>query len=78
MPDADTTYTNPATQRGLILSWLTNDLHQTTQAWKFVSYHHPPFTSEGSHSAYDLMTTLVAPVFERYGVNIAFQGHNHK
>lgn len=78
VPDGDTTYTNPAYQRGLILTWLTNDLHQTTQQWKFVSYHHPPFTSEGSHSAYDLMTTLVAPVFERYGVNIAFQGHNHK
>ncbi len=78
VPDGDTTYTNPAYQRGLILTWLTNDLHQTTQQWKFVSYHHPPFTSEGSHSAYDLMTTLIAPVFERYGVNIAFQGHNHK
>jgi hypothetical protein len=78
VPDADTTYTNPAAQRALITTWLTNDLHTTTQLWKFVSYHHPPYTSEGTHSDAEIMKSSISPILEKYGVHIAFQGHNHK
>lgn len=77
VPDSSTAYTNAAAQRPLIVSWLTNDLHSTTQLWKFAIYHHPPYTSEGDHGEYDLMKTLISPVLERYGVQVAFQGHNH-
>lgn len=77
VPDGDTTYTNPAAQRALIMTWLTNDLHTTTQLWKFVSYHHPPYTSQGTHNDAEVMKANLSPIFEKYGINIAFQGHNH-
>jgi len=77
MPDDSTAYTNAAQMRPAIISWLTNDLHQTTQTWKFVAYHQPPFTSQGYHNDAEVMKAHLPPIFERYGVNIAFQGHNH-
>ncbi len=73
----ETTYTNRLEMRAKIVTWLTNDLHNATQTWKFVSYHQPPYTSQGPHPDTDGMKTELSPIFERYGVNIAFQGHNH-
>ncbi len=77
VPDGDTTYTNPAAMRDAIITWLTNDLHATTQTWKFVAYHQPPYTSQGFHGDAEVMKANLSPIFEKYGVNIAFQGHNH-
>jgi len=76
--DGDTTYTNAAAQRTAIISWLTNDLATTTQQWKMAMYHHPHYTTPGSHADTALLQSLIAPVYEKYGVHIAFQGHNHK
>ncbi len=74
----ETTYTDMPVQRAAIISWLTNDLHHTTQMWKFVAYHQPAYTTAGGHHPETAaLRDELAPIFERYGVNIAFQGHNH-
>lgn len=70
-------YPNKTASRNAIKAWLTNDLAQTTQTWKFVVYHHPPYTSSGSHGDEALMKSELSPIFEQYGVNWAFQGHTH-
>mgnify|MGYP001455884573 CR=1 FL=1 len=77
VPDDATTYTNPAAMRAAITTWLTNDLHTTTQTWKFVAYHQPPYTSQGFHNDAEVMKANLTPILEQYGVHIAFQGHNH-
>ena len=77
VPDSETTYTNAAAMRTAILAWLTNDLASATQQWKFAIYHQPHYTSLGYHDDTALLKSLVAPIYEQYGVQIAFQGHNH-
>ena len=60
-----------------ITNWLEQDLAQTTQAWKFVMYHEPPYTSLGSHDDESDVKTRIVPILERHGVQFAWQGHNH-
>lgn len=60
-----------------IKTWLSNDLAQTTQPWKFVYYHQPPYTSQGVHGDSPGVQQHVSPLLEQFGVQFAFQGHNH-
>ena len=59
--------------------WLEADLARISDSTKFIAavFHHPPFSS-GSHREDEkgLRQTLV-PLFERYGVAIVFNGHDH-
>src|SRR5206468_2418741 len=65
-----------ATQR----SWLETDLATTPRKWKFVFFHHTPYScasgffSNGSNIA---VRTSWGPLFEQYGVDIVFDGHDH-
>jgi hypothetical protein len=42
--------------------------------WLFVYYHHPVFCCRTSHA--DIEAHMV-PLFEQYGVDVVFQGHEH-
>jgi len=76
--EGETAYTNRLALRDAIVPWLTNDLHHATQTWKFVVYHQPAYTTAGGHHPETAaIRDILSPIFERYGVNIAFQGHNH-
>ena len=59
--------------------WLEGDLQNINENIKFVIaiFHHPPF-STGSHTEDEkgLRQTIV-PLFEKYGVAIVFNGHDH-
>ena len=59
-----------------VAPWLNDVLTPTDAAWKFVVFHHPPYT--GGHYEPDqrIQNTLV-PVFDRTGVDIVFNGHDH-
>ncbi len=56
--------------------WLKSDLQTTTKQWKFVFLHVPAYSSGDSGSDPDVQKYLV-PLFETYGVTIAFSGHDH-
>ncbi len=60
--------------------WLVSDLQTTTQDWKIVFFHRPPYNSNYrnhmSHPNDDIKTNIV-PVLEQNGVNIVFNGHAH-
>jgi len=65
-------------------TWLERDLATTTKPWKFVFFHHPPYTAgfiiiDGTRV--DLANLSVrrnlAPLFELFGVDIVFSGHSH-
>ena len=59
------------------LAWLEAELSANDRPWLFVFFHIAPFTSrdEGILEL-DLRLRLV-PLFERYGVDAVFTGHNH-
>jgi hypothetical protein len=56
--------------------WLAGDLAGTSQPWRFVFFHIPPYSSGGHGSNLDVRQAL-GPLFEQYGVAIVFNGHDH-
>ncbi len=59
------------------LDWLENQLATTTKPWTFVFFHWGVFTSRGEDFLETGMRARLAPLFERYGVEAVFMGHNH-
>lgn len=70
--------------------WLENVMAESKAAWKFTAHHHPCFSSDeddyGDHikgkptRAYtfgDSNARHLVPLYEKYGVDIAFAGHIH-
>ena len=60
------------------LAWLEDDLaHAANNAqWIFVFFHHPPYSS-GNHGGRADVLLPWLDAFERYGVDIVFNGHDH-
>lgn len=62
-------------------NWLVNDLetHQSAE-FTFVFFHQPPYSSK-RHALTDgyapTMRSNLCPLFERYGVDVVFNGHDH-
>jgi hypothetical protein len=57
--------------------WLENDLARSMDAvWKFVYFHRPPFSSGDSGSSLSVRN-VIAPLVEKYNVDIVFTGHDH-
>jgi hypothetical protein len=57
--------------------WVASDLAGATQkTWRFVSFHHPGFSSSHTHFEEQAMRIL-APVFEAGKVDIVWSGHVH-
>ncbi len=57
-------------------NWLVSDLQTSMQPWKFVFFHHPAYSS-GPHGSTSEVQTHLVPIFETYGVDIVFNGHDH-
>ncbi|MDB6169375.1 MAG: metallophosphoesterase [Verrucomicrobia bacterium] len=68
------TYTDP-TDAGL-QAWIEADLAATDARWKFVAMHHPPFNI-GAHHGHEQHMRVLAPTFEKHGVNFVLSGHEH-
>jgi hypothetical protein len=58
-------------------AWLEEDLSANAAArWKIVFFHHPPY-SQGGHDSNLLVRIDLCPVFDKYDVDVVFNGHNH-
>jgi len=62
--------------------WLEETLATNTQPWLFVYFHVPPYGSVPPHGATfaeveETARRSLAPLFERYGVDVVFNGHKH-
>ncbi len=72
--------TTESTVGGAQLSWLKDDLAaaKANSAIRFIVVyaHQPPFSS-GSHGSNSSVRSTWGPVFEQYGVDITFWGHDH-
>lgn len=62
------------------LNWIKDDLElaatDPTVLWKFVFFHQPPFASASHDERLDIKSQW-SPLFEQFGVDIVFNGHNH-
>lgn len=59
-----------------IFPWIEKDLTESKQKWKFVCFHQPAFHTSREHYTEQKMRIL-APLFERAGVDVVFAGHVH-
>ena len=57
-------------------AWLEKQLANTKAVWKFVSYHHPAYSSGGNRDNVEVRQ-LWTPLFDKYHVDLALQGHDH-
>ncbi len=66
--------------------FLERELRRSTAEWKIVCYHHPAYSSDendygntwyGPSTRGDLRTRELVPLFDRYGVDIVWNGHIH-
>lgn len=67
--------------------WLEKELAASKAKWKFVCHHHPPYSSDendygnlwksnqGRHG--DLRARELVPLYEKYGVDLVWNGHIH-
>lgn len=58
------------------LAWLEETLASSDATWKLVGLHHPPYSS-GFHGSHEELRDTLVPLFERYGVQVVFSGHEH-
>jgi len=56
--------------------WLERGLAASTARWKIVVGHHPVFSGRSRKETQSL-AALLRPLFERHGVQIYLNGHNH-
>ena len=45
--------------------------------WMIVFFHKPSYTSPSTHNALNLFRITYHPLFEKYGVDLVLQAHNH-
>jgi 3',5'-cyclic AMP phosphodiesterase CpdA len=57
-------------------TWLERTLSETTQPWRIVLVHHPPYSAGYQGSSHDVRDRF-GPLFERYGVQLVLSGHDH-
>ncbi len=66
--------------RGAQGNWLRNDLIKANDDplidWIFVIFHRPPY-SAGSHGSQKDVRDAWCSLFEKYGVDMVFSGHDH-
>lgn len=57
-------------------AWLEEKLSQTKATWKFAVYHHPAYSSGGNRDNPEVRSEW-GPLFDKYHVDVALQGHDH-
>jgi predicted MPP superfamily phosphohydrolase len=59
------------------LDWLEKELHGETSPWKIAYFHHPLYSDGRFHGPDTDLRARLEPLFEKYGVNVVFSGHDH-
>jgi hypothetical protein len=59
------------------IDWLEKELSSSSADWKVVFFHHPLYSSGGAHGSALESRAILEPLFVKYGVSVAFSGHDH-
>jgi predicted phosphodiesterase len=59
------------------VAWLEKELAASGSDWKIMFFHHPLYSSGGTHGSADLQREKLEPIFLKHGVNVVIAGHEH-
>jgi Calcineurin-like phosphoesterase len=59
------------------LEWLEKELKASGSDWKICFFHHPLYSSGGTHGSDFQLRAQLEPLFLRHGVDAVFAGHEH-
>ncbi len=59
------------------LQWLEKELAASGSDWKIMYFHHPIYSSGGSHGSDTALREQIEPLFLKYGVDVVLAGHEH-
>lgn len=59
------------------LDWIEQGLRNSNDRWKICFFHHPLYSDGKFHGPDVDLRAQLEPLFEKYGVNISFSGHDH-
>jgi hypothetical protein len=68
----DSDYMDPAQ-----IDWLRQQLSGSTAAWKICFFHHPFYSHARFHGEDVDLRNQLEPIFQKYGVNVVLNGHQH-
>jgi hypothetical protein len=68
----DSDYMDPAQ-----VDWLRQQLSGSTAAWKICFFHHPFYSHARFHGEDVDLRNQLEPIFQKYGVNVVLNGHQH-
>lgn len=57
-------------------TWLDNDLRSTSKQWKIVFFHKTPYYNKSTRTNEDIKAAF-CPIFDKYHVDMVFNGHDH-
>jgi predicted MPP superfamily phosphohydrolase len=59
------------------LEWLDKELSGSGSEWKIAYFHHPLYSTGGTHGPELAVREVVEPLLLKYGVDVVFAGHEH-
>jgi predicted phosphodiesterase len=59
------------------LQWLEKEMTASASDWKICFFHHPLYSSGGTHGSDVQLRSQLEPVFLKHGVDAVFSGHEH-
>src|SRR5207344_1117168 len=59
------------------LDWLDQQLAASDSEWRILFFHHPLYSSGKTHGSALESRAILEPLFVKYGVSVAFSGHDH-
>jgi len=74
---SETSFENSSEQYRFVNSDLEMASSDPRVDWIIVSFHRPAYTSPTHNEGDALLRDTYHPIFERYGVDMVLQGHNH-
>jgi 3',5'-cyclic AMP phosphodiesterase CpdA len=59
------------------IEWIEQALAEPHEGWKICLFHHPLYSDAGRHGPNIELRVALEPLMVRYGVQVAFTGHEH-
>jgi hypothetical protein len=59
------------------LKWVEDELKKSNEKWKIVFFHHPLYSSAGTHGSQLKLRAVLEPLFIQYNVSLVLNGHDH-
>jgi 3',5'-cyclic AMP phosphodiesterase CpdA len=59
------------------LKWLEKEMTASGSDWKICFFHHPLYSSGGTHGSDVELRAQLEPLFLKHGVDAVFAGHEH-